>query len=1133
MLAAALYQEILRIHRTEAEPAVRVRALYRVFEQVFVQAGAQENLHHTTLFSRMAFVFGRESVDRQLQRDAHQFRKAAAYNLRHPDLSIQPEYYELGVRTVTELVRVLLDEPVPAALANALPPAPLLHGAVPTVKKFYPVIRAVIVANDREAHELHGYAERDPATALRVRYNLPDRNEPFNTTIKCLDRTIGYPATVQLIDVELTEDGCYRPAAFVLEPDYLLDVSAISQCFQGGSVEPIFYLLNRFLPKDNSVPLLLGAIANYFLDELMSNPDATFPETFPKVFRLSPLGFSLLTDRDIRTIRQKSQKHWTNLQAMVRGGFAQQNIDPEKCYLEPSFLSDTYGIQGRLDVFYPNGKNSAIVELKSGKAWRPNNYAISQSHFVQTLLYDLLIRSVYRGRLEPQNYILYSGEEQDILRYAPRIRSQQYEALAVRNVIVTIERQLQRGQADNPLFRRLRPDRYPQHKGFTARDLGTFDKVYGGMRPVERSYFNRFTAFVAREQQLAKTGRHGVARAGGQAALWLHSLTQKQNNFAIIHGLELVAEQVRADEPLIIFDKPSYEGDAHQLANFRRGDIAVLYPLLHDDTTAVETQVFKCSVVEVDDKQVTVRLRYRQFNRTLFTFESRWNLEVDLMEHGFTGSYRSLFRWAQAPESKRQLLLTERPPSRPTQTGVYAGKTVEAPADLTAEQQRLFCEIISAEEYYLLWGPPGTGKTSRMLHHLVKFFFEQSEEQILLLAFTNRAVDEICEAVAEIGSAARASMLRIGNPVSTSPAFTDRLLSTHLAKVNRRQELLDLLAAHRIFVSTVASFDNKLDLLKLKTFDRVMIDEASQILEPQLVGMLPRFPKFLLIGDHKQLPAVVQQPEEESVCEDEALQALGLYNLRNSLFERLYRRCLKQKWTWALGRLSHQGRMHADIMRFPNEAFYGSALRILPSHIGHALVQQRRLDYPAPADYDDPLMRRLCHERVVFLPTRADADLRGRKTNRAEAEWTVILVNHFRTLYAAAGRPLDDRTIGIITPYRAQIALIRDTLRQAEEPLDGLTIDTVERYQGGAREIIILSLCTNHAQQMETLVSLSEEGVDRRLNVALTRAKEHVVILGDADILCTHPVYRQLLDFCRGANDPTAPSETADETSLL
>ena len=490
------------------------------------------------------------------------------------------------------------------------------------------------------------------------------------------------------------------------------------------------------------------------------------------------------------------------------------------------------------------------------------------------------------------------------------------------------------------------------------------------------------------------------------------------------------------------------------------------------------------------------------------------------MEHGFTGSYRSLFRWAQTQETKRQLLLTERPPVPPTQTDTYKGIAVEAPSDLTAEQQTLFKQIVCAEEYYLLWGPPGTGKTSRMLHHLVKWFFEQTDEQILLLAYTNRAVDEICEAVEAIGAAARASMLRIGNPVSTPAHLRDRLLRTQLAKVNRRSELIDVLQQHRIFISTVASFDSKLDLLRLKQFDRVMIDEASQILEPQLVGMLPLFPKFLLIGDHKQLPAVVQQPEEESVCHDEALQMLGLHNLRNSLFERLYRRCQEENWPWALGRLSHQGRMHDAIMRFPNEAFYGAALRILPDHIAHAAAQRRTLRYTPPTDMD-ALYLRLCHERVVFLPTKADGDLRGQKTNQVEAEWVVILVNRFRELYQNSGKPIDERTIGIITPYRAQIALIRDTLRRMGEPLDQLTIDTVERYQGGARDIIILSLCANHVNQMDMLVSMSEEGVDRRLNVAMTRAKEHVVILGDEAVLGTHPVYRQLLDFCKAAAAPS------------
>jgi DNA replication ATP-dependent helicase Dna2 len=102
----------------------------------------------------------------------------------------------------------------------------------------------------------------------------------------------------------------------------------------------------------------------------------------------------------------------------------------------------------------------------------------------------------------------------------------------------------------------------------------------------------------------------------------------------------------------------------------------------------------------------------------------------------------------------------------------------------------------------------------------------------------------------------------------------------------------------------------------------------------------------------------------------------------------------------------------------------------------------------------------------------------------------------------------------VITPYRAQIAQIKSVLEEQGAPLEQLTIDTVERYQGGARDVIIISLCTNSLNQLAMLTSLSEEGVDRKLNVALTRARNHIVIIGNPDLLNRSDIYRALIRYC-------------------
>ena len=115
-------------------------------------------------------------------------------------------------------------------------------------------------------------------------------------------------------------------------------------------------------------------------------------------------------------------------------------------------------------------------------------------------------------------------------------------------------------------------------------------------------------------------------------------------------------------------------------------------------------------------------------------------------------------------------------------------------------------------------------------------------------------------------------------------------------------------------------------------------------------------------------------------------------------------------------------------------------------------------------------------------------------------------------LYKDDAKDFTTDTLGIITPYRAQIATIRNAFEERfPELLNYISIDTVERYQGGARDIIIISLCTNKLSQLTSLVSLSEEGIDRKLNVAMTRAREQLIVVGNEEILQTNATYASLI----------------------
>ncbi|NRA48818.1 MAG: AAA family ATPase, partial [Phaeodactylibacter sp.] len=1038
-LAELFYREIEKVARNTAMmPEDQVAAYYRLLTLLFVECTKAERIQFSTLFARMAYVCHRENVDKRLQFYLHQFRKLALKNLRQPAES-PTQLLELGLKVLLDLVEVLFGVPLPEHLRELYPPGWPANLKARKVEQFLPSARVVALEDDPELEQLVVRDEMQADAVVRVQYNEADRNDNFMPTIEAIRSVFGFPLIINLLDIEVDDQGVYHPRAFVVEPDYLVDVTAVAECFQADGTNPWPYLLKKYLPKEPNKYLMIGNIANFFLDELMSDSELPFREVFRQTFVNTPLQFCLFENREVKEIMQKSQKHFLNLKQMVKEGFQEQGIVPEECYLEPSFYAESYGLQGRLDLLHLGAKQASIVELKSGKPFMPNTYGLSANHFTQTLLYDLMVRSAFGKSVDPANYILYSGQDDRQLRYAPRIQAQQYEALQVRNQLVAIERLLSKlGEPDagdlleqgSRLFGKLSPRKQANLKGFARRDMEMFEKIFHDLSPLSRRYFIAFSGLIAREHQLAKAGEQGMEQVRGLAALWLNSFEEKQAGFDIVSHLTIQELNVKEEEPTITFLKTPH---TNPLANFRTGDIAVLYP--HQEGQSVlSSQIFKCSLIHIDNDQVVIRLRSRQFNTRVFESYEYWNLEHDLLDSSFNTMYRGLYAFANSPKDQQKLLLTQEPPRE--------GHPEDIPVsqELTAEQQDIFRKALAAPDYFLLWGPPGTGKTSMMLKHLVGYLFEETEETLLLLAYTNRAVDEICNAIERLRPDIRQHYLRIGSRYGTAPEFQGQLLQEKIKDAENRQTLKAIIDHHRIVVGTVASVSGKQELLMLKRFNRVIIDEASQVLEPLLVGLLPHFERFILIGDHKQLPAVVVQDPNVSKTDDGALHGIGLFNLRNSLFERLFKRCRQNGWHWAYAQLSHQGRMHKDIMRFPNQFFYDNSLKVLPEDIPVARKQKRALDIQL-AEEADQRMSLLSSRRMVFLPTPADDRNASQKTNVYEAQEVGAVVEAYIKIFQQQGWKLHEGSIGIITPYRAQIAQIKSVLEDQSAPLQLMTID--------------------------------------------------------------------------------------------
>ena len=938
---------------------------------------------------------------------------------------------------------------------------------------------------------------------VKVNYNKPGVNEEFKDTVDELWRY----AQLNLLDVTVDDNGVYTPSFIVLEPDYLLDISSLAECYKDYGSHPANYFLSRLVPIENARPLLLGNIANLFLDEWIyageKEPDYT--ECMKKAFRQYPIELAaceeLRNPQKEKEFAQDCRMHFEHIRETVQKTFLQPgyNLDKNDAVLEPSYICEALGIQGRLD--YMQRDMSSFIEMKSGKA---DEYAMQgrlepkENNRVQMLLYMALLEySMGQERRSMHPYLLYT--RYPLLYPARASWAQVRRIINLRNCIVASEYGVQ--LHNHPSFtQRLLAQINPSvlnQKGLQGRfweqylkpSISRFGERMELLTPLERTYFYTLYNFITKELYTSKSGDVNCESRTGASALWLSTLDEKRDAGEILYDLTIVENHAsQAHKAFIILSIPQYEETF--LPNFRNGDVVVLYERNNGMDNVTNKMVFKGNIESITDNELRIRLRAAQQNPLVFPENSRYAVEHDTMDTTFRSMYLGLSSFMDANPERRELLLGQRPPR-------FDMAYEDRIARTTDDFERVALKAEAACDYFLLVGPPGTGKTSRALRRMVEHFYACPSTQVLLLAYTNRAVDEICRSLSAI--LPQVDYIRVGSELSCDARFRKHLLENVLAECNNRREVNIRMADCRIYVGTVASIASKPELFKLKHFDVAIVDEATQILEPQLLGILcARFKdgrngigKFILIGDHKQLPAVVLQSNEQSEVHDEGLRRIGLYNLKDSLFERLYRFHLQEEHCRAVDMLCRQGRMHPGVASFPNREFYAGKLEALG--LPHQL---ENVDAP-----------------VRFIPSERDTESVSGKTNRNEARIVAQLAADVYHLYKETFEV--NRTLGVITPYRSQIALIRKEIQALGiSALNEISVDTVERYQGSERDVIIYSFCVNYLYQLKFLPNLTEENgvwIDRKLNVALTRARRQLYITGVPDILSHNLIYRRLI----------------------
>lgn len=977
----------------------------------------------------------------------------------------------------------------------------LIHQVIAAIRpekkhdRILPYCRMMIVRIDQEL--FYGIIENEPATEVIVNIDKANNEHLLNNLIYNL-QYFELPIVVGLVGSKVKEN-VYSPDYIILNPDFLMDVTAIAECFGYNYVLSDLYFLKKFAPRKVTDAIFKGFIANYFLDELIRDPDLNYSDISESIFKLNPLFLSARNNLEIKQLLAQASAHFEHLKQIIKNQFPLQGIDIKHALLEPSFYAPEFGLQGRLDVLSIEKDYKTIVELKSGKIFKPNRYGLNHSNFIQTLLYNLLINPLRLNTTEIRTYILYSSELSGGLKFAPLTQSLQYEAMLVRNNMITIDTRLQQitanGEDLTAVFDIIDQLDSPLVSGYTKQALEIFKKCYDHLPSLHKKYFRAYTGFIAREFFLAKSGNLRFTQLQGQSALWNNSYIEKDRTFSILGFLQISIDTLQSGSATIQLFKTER---TNVLADFRAGDVVVLYKSDNEGRFMwAGNQVFKGTLIENAPESISIRLRNPQIDLSIFMMDCFWNVEKDMMDSSFGHQYAALGTFLGADSAFRDRIIGKSPPRLPQEE-----YDISLPP-LDEYFSSIIKPALNCRDYFLIWGPPGTGKTSQFARELIARMALNSHKPVLVIAYTNKAVDELCEAIEKIPLVSD-HYIRIGSRYSTSPTYIDKLLDAQISGIHRRKDLVDFMQQIKVVCGTVSSILGKPELFDLLQFEWMIVDEASQILDPYIIELVSKVNRFIMIGDHKQLPAVVAQPAKLTQVTDSEMNEAGIMDLRLSMFERLFRQAVKNQWDWSYGILTKQGRMHADIMAFPAQNFYEGRLG--------TIFAQQQLPLPilkSVTNNQSDFFQLLATKRVLFIHVD-DAHPVFRKMNESEAELICTILQDLAQIYQLAGEDLSTKQIGIITPFRAQIINIQNKLLPLDLHLN-CTVDTVERFQGGAKDIILISMVVSTPEQLQMIASLNEDGLDRKMNVALTRARDRVIMLGNTKILKSSPYYARFI----------------------
>ncbi|TKX73985.1 AAA family ATPase [Halorubrum sp. GN11_10-6_MGM] len=903
-------------------------------------------------------------------------------------------------------------------------------------------VRGPIVSVGEARTVSTSYGERD-LREVRVR---PDRGagDPVDVTLwgKWTETAEHAEPGMELLVTDPEEDEYRGEAGYattdeswvVLQPDFLVDVTGIRSWVQC----PRMYYLNKLSGIPLNYPVVKGTIVHEVFGDLLRGMEleASVKDRVAEAgLELGLLGYE--TEEVEDEVRRNA--------AAVEGWLAQGTLGDEDTWRpEFSLISPTFGLKGRADAL----RRDTPVELKTGKNTKREPrfhdkvqaacYALMLDERgvdpeIGTLLYTkntALDRNEESGDLAPaKEFTVGRGFLEFVVRERNALAAMEWRALNDPGKRPTVPTGYEADATCSYCFEQdacmVVSGRLDQES--KAGQIGT------PVPDAERDYFDRF--YVALEEERRET--HAEYRK-----LWEQTPAERAADDRALIDLEPTGRteiddarwELRARKP----------DDA--VSKLREGDVA-----LASDGDPVGGHAELGRITRLGSDEVVVETDEPVELRRLDVYPSEISVDRSL-----TALHDAVLK---GEPDRKDVLFGRREPEfrdpadRPAGSpGTDDPDAPDAYIGNNAAQNEAVELAVDAEDLALIHGPPGTGKTYTIARTIRALVAEGN--RVLLSAFTNRAVDNALEALRDQGFD---EVLRVGSETGVRGDMQDVRLVQRGEPNAKAAELREA----PVVAATTAACGSR--VMRECEFDVALVDEASQLTEPGTHAAINLADRFVLVGDHEQLPPVVRAEND----------------LKTSLFQRLI-----ETYPDASVMLDRQYRMSQRIQAFASAEFYDGALRPATPEVAGQTLADLGVD-------PDALAPELTGG-VGFVDPDGERD-GNRNVREAERVATVV------DAYVAAGVDPDD--IGVIAPFRAQVAEIG---RRTD-----VTVDTVDRFQGSSKEVILVSFVATG----DLDGPIFED--HRRINVALTRAKKQLTLVGDADALDSDPFYARMLDWAR------------------